>query len=191
MKGLPDDVKPGYLMRKYRFRATIYALQIAFKWAIHIAVLVYALLSFNRNYIWKDDYSIWKDTAEKSQYKARPHSNFALAAYRKRLFDEALTEAQKTLKFYYYHPDAHNVIGLVAYREGRYDEAIRSYRWALLTTQKYLNNPKYEAEIHNSLGLAYKAKGYYYLARTEFEKALMLNPFLQKAKINLETLLEP
>jgi tetratricopeptide (TPR) repeat protein len=178
-------------MWKYGINVAMQLLQIASKWAILILVLVYALLSFNRNYVWKDDYNIWKDTAEKSQYKARPHSNFALVAYKRGLFDEALNEAEKTLKFYYYHPDAHYIIGLVSYREGRYYEAIKAYRWALLTTQKYLGKPKYEAKIHNSLGLAYKAIGYYSLARIEFEKALRLDPFLKKAKINIENLATP
>jgi hypothetical protein len=39
--------------------------------------------------------------------------------------------------------------------------------------------------------LAYKAIGYYSLARIEFEKALRLDPFLKKAKINIENLATP
>lgn len=151
--------------------AKSYAQQAAYKWVFLAAVLaVYALLSVNRIYTWKDDYALWKDSAAKSPYGARSHGNFALAAYSKGLYDEALAEAQKSLQFYYYYAGAHYIIGLVLYKKGLYEKAIVELKWALLLEGKYINNPIYEAAIRNPLGLAYEAMGYYDLAEMEFDK---------------------
>lgn len=155
--------------------AKSYAQQAALKWAVLATVLIiYAFLSVNRIYTWKDDYTLWKDSAAKSPFGARSHGNLALAAYSKDLFDDALAEAQKSISFYYYYAGAHHVIGLVFYKKGLYEKSIAASKWALLLEERYINNPAYEAEIRNSLGLAYEAMGYFDLAEIEFEKARRL-----------------
>ncbi|MFZ3073004.1 MAG: hypothetical protein WA162_07155 [Thermodesulfobacteriota bacterium] len=142
-------------------------------------VLACSAISFNRTLAWKDDYILLKDTTGKSPNKARPRSNLALRAYLNGLYDEAFFEAKKTIGLYYYYPTAHYIIGLTLYDKGRYAESLKAYDWALITAEKYLNNPAYMAQIHKSRGLAWKALGDNDSAAKEFNEATRLDPSIR------------
>lgn len=136
-----------------------------------LLICFFMVMSYARTEVWFDEYNLFGDITKKSGLKARAHTNLSIHAYRKGNFDLAFKEAEKSIKRYYYHPDAHYIVGLIYYKRGRYAESIKAYKWALLLIEKYSNDSEYLREVHNSLGLSYEAVGEYSLAEIEFYKS--------------------
>ncbi|MGD0886652.1 MAG: tetratricopeptide repeat protein [Thermodesulfovibrionales bacterium] len=62
-----------------------------------VITTVLALLTFQRNDVWEDDYSLWSDTVQKSPDSSIAHSNLGVAYQNKRLCGEALKEYDRAL----------------------------------------------------------------------------------------------
>ena len=50
-------------------------------------VLIYGSFAYQRNFIWKDEVSLWSDVIKKSPYKARAYNEFGMYYYTNRLID--------------------------------------------------------------------------------------------------------
>ena len=72
-----------------------------------VLVLVYAIVTTQRNTVWADPHMLWSDTVRKSPQKARPHSNLAIVSLEQKKFTETIREAKKTLDFNSALPEAH------------------------------------------------------------------------------------
>ena len=57
-----------------------------------ILILMYAFASYQRQAVWKDDLSLWRDASLKSPYHPLPHSNYGLALSYIGERDEAIRE---------------------------------------------------------------------------------------------------
>ena len=45
-------------------------------------VMVSGIVAHQRNFVWKDDFSLWSDAVKKSPNKARPHDYMGIALAR-------------------------------------------------------------------------------------------------------------
>lgn len=72
-------------------------------------------------------------------------------------------------------------MGSVHFNDGNYLDALRSLTRAVELAPK-------EAMFHNGLALAYGARGHYDLAKEHFSKAIVLDPMLSEAYVNLGAL---
>jgi len=98
---------------------------------LSIIVVFCGLLTFSRNYIWNDEFSLWNDTIRKSPLKYRPYHNRALAYQNISGYVVAIEDYNKAIEL---KPDfAEGYINRgVSYRNlGKYDQAISDFSQAI------------------------------------------------------------
>jgi tetratricopeptide (TPR) repeat protein len=177
-----------------------------------IITALYSTGTIKRNPVWKDDLTLWSDTAKKSPDSHGVHNNLGDAYYKQGRLDEAMEEFRIALKLKPDYEKAHNNLGLVYTEQGRIDEAIEEYKEAIKLNpasagvHNNLGSTYYEQgrideaieeyrealrlkpdfpDVHNNLGLAYAAKGRIDEAIEEYKEALRLNPDLAQTRYNL------
>jgi protein O-mannosyl-transferase len=139
--------------------------------AISFIVLagLYAAGTVSRNFDWKDELSLFTDTARKSPDGDIPHYDLGYAYLRLGRIDEAISEYQTAIKL---NPDffgAHYDLGYAYLRLGRIDEAISEYQTAIKL------NPD-SADAHYHLGKAYAYQSLFDQAISEYKTALKIDP---------------
>jgi tetratricopeptide (TPR) repeat protein len=153
------------------FGLTMYAV-------VFIVIFLYFSGTIKRNPVWKDDLSIWVDTAMKSPESHSVHHNLGLAYYDRGRIDEAIAEYKLALKLRPDEADVHNNLGLAYYDQGRTDEAMDQYRMALELKPDL-------AKALNNLGNAYLRKAQYDKAFEQYREALKIKPGLAGTHLNM------
>jgi hypothetical protein len=64
---------------------------------IIILISIYLCFTIRRQYVWKDNLSLWRDTAVKSYYHALPHSNYGYALEKAGKTDDAVKQYEIAL----------------------------------------------------------------------------------------------
>jgi tetratricopeptide (TPR) repeat protein len=151
----------GLLFRR-GFRMTIGILTII--------VIFNSVLTYQRNKVWKDEFTLWGETIQRAPHKARPYINRGLAYYKQGNFIQAVFDHSKALvlkpesvKGEYYNR------GLAYYGQDNFTNAISDY------TQAIKLDPKYEDAYYNR-GNAYFKQGNFVQAIADYNKAIVLNP---------------
>lgn len=92
-------------------------------------------LTRQRNTVWKDDLSLWSDTAAKTPNSARAHLNLGLAYYTRRRYDEAEASYKRALslapRYHYVHTNLallKEIRGDLAGAAASHDAAVASNR---------------------------------------------------------------
>lgn len=182
-----------------------------------VIITTLALTTYERNRVWRNEYTLWSDTVNKSPNKAMPHVNLGNAFVRRSLLDDAEKEFKLALEINPRDIRAINGLAVIYVKQKNYDEAIRLLE--ILTADKpdqapFHNNlgvvymekgvldeaienfntaikadPDF-ADAYSNLGLAYKMKGLLNEARQEFEKALQLSPEHNDAKRELNEVMK-
>jgi tetratricopeptide (TPR) repeat protein len=92
-----------------------------------IALLIitsgYAILTYRRNFIWKDALILWNDVAHKSPNKTMPYYNRGLAYAKQRSFDQAISDFTKAIEIYPNYAEAYYNRGIAYYGRAEYDLA--------------------------------------------------------------------
>jgi tetratricopeptide (TPR) repeat protein len=143
-----------------------------------LLVATYSAVSFDRNTVWKDEYTLWSDAAEKSPGSATVREYLGYALYTQGRVDEAISQYLTSL---YLDPrmlDAHINLGIAYSSKNMTEQAIEQYREALRI------NPSL-AEVHAYLGEALQWQGKLPQALQEFQRALQINPSLARACFDL------
>ncbi len=128
-----------------------------------------AAAAYARNFVWKDELSLWSDVVAKSPQKARPHNNLGEALFDRGQFDGAEREYREALRLDPSIIEAHFNLGLIHEAEGRFDEAVREYGEAIKLAPAL-------ARPHNHLGFALETKGLLEEAVREYLVALTADP---------------
>jgi tetratricopeptide (TPR) repeat protein len=154
------------------------------KWitgSIILLILLFSYWTYERDFVWQGQISIWVDASKKSPNKVRPHYNLGEAYAEEGKLDDAIVEYKKAIavdpnhkRIYDVHYDLGNAYG----KKGRLDDAISEYKKALDI------NPNY-AKAYNNLGYAYVRKGKLDNAISEYKKALAIKPNFAAAHYNL------
>ena len=136
---------------------------------LSVIIAFYAVLTYQRNKIWKDEITLWKDVVQKSPHKARAYNNLGWAFYKKGDLKEAMTDFNKAIAI---DPDylfSYDDRGLIYAKEGRFTEAIDEYNKALKI------NPNYPM-IYFNRGVSYASLNKNVLAMSDLNKAIELDP---------------
>jgi tetratricopeptide (TPR) repeat protein len=140
--------------------------------------LVYAVWTYERNSLWANEVTLWRDCVAKSPHKARPYNNLAYALVRQGNIEEAVRHYTEALRIAPSYALAHNNLGDALSRQGKLTEAVRHYTEALRLRPDY-------AEAHNNLGNALMDQGQVAEAVRHYTEALRINPNSVLAHNNL------
>lgn len=151
-------------------------------WKVFIAISLiinstYAILTYSRNYIWRDELSLWNDTVKKSPYKARPYYNRGLAYYYRSDLERAISDFTIAVKFNPKYKEAYYNRGLIFLNMGKYRKAISDFTQALNIDSNY-------AEAYYNRGLGYTHLGAYKEAVSNFTHTIMIKSDYENAYIN-------
>jgi tetratricopeptide (TPR) repeat protein len=132
-----------------------------------IMILIYGWATYQRNFVWRGDLSLWSDIVKKSPFKARAYNYMGLAYDKAGDLDNAVLQYKKSLSLNPLYADAHNNIGVAYFDMGLVDKAITHFKHAIEI------NP-FHADAHYNLGVAYGDKGAINNAYEEMRKGIEL-----------------
>jgi len=174
---------------------------------------LFTVWTFERNKVWMDELSLYRDCVEKSPAKARPHNNFGSILLRRGRLPEAIDELQAALKIKPGYADAHYNLGNALVKQGNLTNGIYHFSEALCRQPgnvKALNNlaatlvllERYpeaienlkkalvinptDPDLHRNLAFVMKKQGDLEGARQHFSRVLEINPANEMARRNLE-----
>jgi tetratricopeptide (TPR) repeat protein len=123
---------------------------------IAAAILIgFSILTYQRNKIWKDEFTLWNDTIQKSPHKARAYNNRGLEYYAQGKFSQALSDFNKAIEI---NPDfaaAYNNRGVLSAFKDNLRQALSDFNKAIEI------NPDYKDAYKN------RAFAYYQLKENE------------------------
>jgi tetratricopeptide (TPR) repeat protein len=151
------------------------------KIAVIIILMFTALntvLTYERNKIWKNEYTLWADCIKKSPNKARVNNNFGIALSAEGKNEEAIDYYNKAIQI---TPDfaeaAYNNRGAAYAHLGQYQRAIDDCNKAVRLKPD-------DANAYINRGLAYASLRQYERAITDYNEAIRLKPNYAEAYSN-------
>ncbi len=136
----------------------------------------YAILSYRRNLIWKNEFTLWNDTVYKSPKKARPYDYRGLAYIDQGNFTQAISDCTKAIEINPKDENAYYGRGNSYYKQNNFSQAISDYNKAIEI------NPNF-TEAYFNLGFAYCKQGNFTQAISDYNKAITINPNFANAYI--------
>src|SRR3989304_2576220 len=143
-----------------------------------VTVLPLSVAAYQRNRVWKDEITLWRDGVSKSPVKARVYTNLGVAYDKEGRLEEAIEEHMNALRLNPQLTGSHYNLGVVYSKQGRTDEAIEEFKTAIRLKPDLV-------EALNHLGIAYASKGRTDEAIEEFKKALRFSPDRARTHYNL------
>lgn len=140
---------------------------------IVIVIVPFSVATYKRNFVWKDEITLWSDAVAKSPNKARPHYNLGNIYLSQNKIAEAIEEYQETLRIDPEFGGPHNNLGNIYFNHNKFTEAINEYKEALRLRPEF-------AGAHNNLGNVYLKLNKIPEAISEYKEALRLKPTFTK-----------
>ncbi len=138
---------------------------------------VFSILTYQRNFVWKSEFTLWSDAIQKSPKKARPYNNRGLASKKEGNLDAALADFTRALELDPAYSDAYNNRGLIYKDRGEPGRAIEDYGRAISADAKF-------APAYMNRGVAYKLMNDLEKAMEDYNRALAVSPRLAEAYYN-------
>lgn len=148
-----------------------------------VVTMVFSIWTYERNSIWSDEVTLWRDCVAKSPKKPRPRLNLAFALDRKGRLKEAFRHYYEALRIKPDFWEAHYDLARALVRQKRVEEGISHYYEVLRI------NPEF-AEAHYNLGGALMGQERFEEAIRHYYKALEIKPDYAEAHTNLGIALE-
>lgn len=130
-------------------------------------VTCYSILTYTRNFVWRDEFTLWNDAIRKSPQKARPYNSRGIAYVNKGNFGQALADFNKAIRLNPNYAEAHNNRGIIYANEGNLRQSLSDLNKAVQL------NPNFSVAYYN-LALAHYYKKQYELAIKHCDKAIEL-----------------
>ncbi len=128
---------------------------VIFVIVIVLACGVFSAATFARNNVWKDNYSLWKDSAQKTLDSDLVYVNLGSAADERGYKAEALSAYESALSLNPNSTEAHNNLGVLYFETKEYELSLKNYEEALEETTKQSDR----ALINENMGNVYYAMG--------------------------------
>lgn len=129
----------------------------------------FSLLTYNRNRVWKNGFTLWQDTVRKSPNKFRPHHYLGFIYYNMAAYDEAMREYQRAAAIDPGSSDIYHSLGVIYANKRNYDKAIECYQKSILF------GPPRLTDIYYALGACYVYKNDLENARKQLAVLRRLN----------------
>ncbi len=147
--------------KPYRARAVLIMLSVT--------ALLCGGLTYKRNFVWKDEVTLWSDVISKSPKKPRGYNERGLALLGSGRYAEAISDFNRLIELAPGLPMAWNNRGLVYMRLGRVGDAAKDFTRAIQLDPNY-----YDAYVNR--GIMYLKSGQNALADLDFQAARRLCP---------------
>ena len=141
-------------------------------------LILFSLIAIDRNTIWKDEISLWKDAKQKSPDLVRPFNNLGEAYDKLGNYDKAIKEFKQALKINPNYFFGLNNLGNIYGKQKNYIEAISYF-------QKALNLKPDYSPSHYNIARAFHLIGRKKEAVKSYRKAIQFNPYFEEAFYNL------
>jgi len=143
-----------------------------------IVTSVYSYSTIQRNFEWKDDFTLLSADIKKSPLGTGIHHALALHYRDRGEYETALAYASRAVELASKNYNAYENLGTIHAYQKKYDEAIKFYNKAIEL------NPKFYL-AHNNLGLVYSYIADFDNSLFYLKKAIEINPALSKAHNDL------
>ena len=145
-------------------------------------LLTYTALSKDRQQVWSDEVTLWRDTAEKSPHKYRPNYNLGVVLM-ERSPQEAIVALSRAIGIDPKIPLAYRSLGQVYFNLSNLEAAERLWRQALNLSPNHM-------ETHLALGQLYARRADFFRARQHLAICQELVPsdgrsYFHLAQLNL------
>lgn len=120
----------------------------------------YVAGTLHRNTIWKDDLSLWADTAKKSPTKIRPRLNLAQAYIQRKSYDAAIEEYEYVLQLNSDLPHVYSGLGIAYLRKRDLDRSRFFFEKALHLDPNFTDAKTGVGMIHYQIGDYQVAEAY-------------------------------
>ncbi len=164
-------VIPGYLFSRVQGKKAV-----AGAAAAAVLALALGLRTFERNFVWKDDISLFSSMIHENPRNAEAYCNLGTFYGSTGNTEEAIGEFEAARSLGY--PKAWMNLGIAYTKEGRIEDAITQFKTALA-----IDPGLTEAMAH--LGVAYEQDGRLGEAEREYKTALAIDPGLTETQVNL------
>ncbi len=152
---------------------------------VGVALLVTAgplgVATYARNFVWKDDLTLWSDVVAKSPGNVRARHNLGFAYEVKGQLDDAIRQYQEGIRLTPEAADAHYTLGNAYRATGRLGDAAREFREAIRLDPRH-------TDAHNNLGGVAQVQGRFDEAIHEYLEATRLDPSMAEAHYNLASI---
>ena len=164
---------------------------------------LFIVWTFERNKVWSDELSLYRDCAEKSPAKARPHNNYGSILLRRDRLPEAVNAFKTALRLKPDYADAHYNLANALVKQGNLTEGIyhysetlrlrprnvkalnnmaatlvleKRYDEAIMYLKKALDINPEDPDLHNNIGILFKRRGDLAEARHHLIRTLEISP---------------
>jgi tetratricopeptide (TPR) repeat protein len=140
------------------------------KYAVMIILTIVSIntvLTYQRNNVWKNEYTLWADCVKKSPDKERTNENFGFALYTDGRIEEAIDHYNKAVRLTPNYAGVYNNRGAAYVKLAQYQLAIENYNQAISLKQDYV-------EAYSNRGVAYFLQGNNWLGCRDVQKACEL-----------------
>lgn len=141
-------------------------------------IVLFSILTIQRNFIWKNEINLWYDAAKKSPRKPRVFNNLGEAYEKKEDYQKAIEALKKAIAISPGYDYAHNNLGTVYGKLNQIDLAIKEYQLVLNINNRF-------PTVHFNLGKAYEMKGMFDEAIQEYSLAIKQQSDFYQAYFNL------
>ena len=172
--GLVLLVGAGLLQVRSR-RPRAYGAAVA---VVALVIVIFAVLTIERNAVWKDNLTLWSDSVTKSPQSAFAHQNLGYALFYAGRREEGARELQTALRLDPEIPRTIVASGIQYSRKGLLKKAILEFSIALMFDPDMV-------DAHYNLGLALQEKGWLDAAIEHYQRAVTLAPRFEEAHVNL------
>lgn len=164
-------LKKNISLRNLNWKASIYSI-------FSLMIIASGRVTFERNKVWNNEFTLWYETAKASPDSPRAHLNLGSAYYSIGYLREAIKEAGRAQALYPNYYEAFDLAGDIYLKKGLVDEAIKAYRIAIGISPD-------RDTAYNSLSVALAKSGRYKEAIGAGLEALKRNPYFDEARYNL------
>jgi len=145
---------------------------------LFIFLLVYSILTYQRNQVWRDELSLWDNTVHESPRSWRAYLNRGAAYQNQGDLDHALADYNMIIGLGRLDPIALSNRGLIFATKGYPDLAMANYNLAIQIEPSYMG-------AYNNRGMLYAQEGKTDLALADLNKAMQEirdNPWLYRSR---------
>ena len=143
-------------------------------------LVAWASITLTQNTIWRDDITLWSETARLEPDSHKAHLNLGVALGRKGRYVEAEEQLKATIRRWPVDGKAYFALGKIYVDQDKNEQAVEFLRRALPNLRPY-----WSAWAHFNLGLLYQRKNLREQAKAAYLEAIRLRPNFPLALNNL------